>query len=196
MQHFGRWTKGYFAWRGTSDKPNENDAGDRQPRPRPGKVGLTRIHTSYISAELGVAAIWARLMNHATSATPRRTRPRSTAFAPLLVREGVTSYLEVGSKFGGSLWRAANALPKGSRIVSVDLPGGTKAWKESEASLKAASPPCGLAAMTPSHLGQQHRSGRHRAGQRRLALRRHASSTPTIGGIRPIPSRTACRPTS
>jgi len=60
-----------------------------------------------------------------------------TAFCDLLSREDVTSYLEIGSKFGGSLWRAANALPKGSRIVAVDLPGGTKAWKESEASLKA-----------------------------------------------------------
>lgn len=59
------------------------------------------------------------------------------AFCDLLKREGVTSYLEVGSKFGGSLWRAATALPVGSRIVAVDLPGGTKAWKESEASLKA-----------------------------------------------------------
>jgi cephalosporin hydroxylase len=59
------------------------------------------------------------------------------AFCALLASEGVTSYLEVGSKFGGSLWRVANALPKGSRIVAVDLPGGTKAWKESEASLKA-----------------------------------------------------------
>ncbi|MBZ9759483.1 class I SAM-dependent methyltransferase [Mesorhizobium sp. CA8] len=60
MQHFGRWTKGYFAWRGTSDKPTENDeeiaALDRDLKP----VGLVRIHTSYISAELGVAAIWAR----------------------------------------------------------------------------------------------------------------------------------------
>lgn len=59
-----------------------------------------------------------------------------TAFAALLTREGVGSYLEIGSKFGGSLWRAANALPKGSRIVSVDMPGGTKAWRDSEASLK------------------------------------------------------------
>lgn len=59
------------------------------------------------------------------------------AFAGLLAAEGVKSYLEVGSKFGGSLWRAATALPPGSRIVSVDLPGGTKAWRESEASLKA-----------------------------------------------------------
>lgn len=42
------------------------------------------------------------------------------AFAALLAREGVKSYLEIGSKFGGSLWRVANALPKGSRIVSLD----------------------------------------------------------------------------
>ena len=59
-----------------------------------------------------------------------------SAFSALLAREGVLSYLEIGSKFGGSLWRAANALPIGSRIVSVDMPGGTKAWKDSEASLK------------------------------------------------------------
>lgn len=60
MQYFGRWTKGYFGWRGTSDKPDENDHEienlDRDLKP----VGLGRIHTSYISTELGVAAIWAR----------------------------------------------------------------------------------------------------------------------------------------
>jgi len=58
--HFGRWTKGYFAWRATSDKPDENEAEmvalDRDLE----KAGLFRIHTSYISTELGVAAIWAR----------------------------------------------------------------------------------------------------------------------------------------
>jgi hypothetical protein len=31
------------------------------------------------------------------------------------------SYLEIGSKYGGSLWRVAKSLPHGSRIVSVDL---------------------------------------------------------------------------
>lgn len=60
MQYFGRWTKGYFGWRGTSDKPDENDQEienlDRDLK----AVGLVRIHTSYISTELGVAAIWAR----------------------------------------------------------------------------------------------------------------------------------------
>lgn len=53
-----------------------------------------------------------------------------------LVRDrGVRSYLEVGAKFGGTFRRVGNALPKGSRLVAVDLPGGTRAWKESEASL-------------------------------------------------------------
>ncbi len=60
MRYFGAWTRGYFGWRGTSDKPDENDreleALDRDL----GKVGLSRIQTSYISPELGVAAIWAR----------------------------------------------------------------------------------------------------------------------------------------
>lgn len=44
-------------------------------------------------------------------------------FGPLLdilKRENVTRFLEIGSRFGGSLWRIANVLPKGSLIVSVD----------------------------------------------------------------------------
>lgn len=61
MQHFGRWTKLYFGWRGTSDKPDENDeeiaALDRDMKP----IGMVRVHTSYISKELGVAAIWSRI---------------------------------------------------------------------------------------------------------------------------------------
>lgn len=44
----------------------------------------------------------------------------------ILMHEGVLSYLEIGSKFGGSLWKIANALPVGSRIVSLDLPWGDK----------------------------------------------------------------------
>lgn len=43
-------------------------------------------------------------------------------FVALLQSEGVKSYLEIGSRFGGSLWRIANALPHGSLVVSVDLP--------------------------------------------------------------------------
>jgi cephalosporin hydroxylase len=30
----------------------------------------------------------------------------------VLQREGVRSYLEIGSKFGGSLWRVANSMPR------------------------------------------------------------------------------------
>lgn len=54
----------------------------------------------------------------------------------ILSIENVKSYLEVGSKFGGSLWRVANRLPRGSRIVSVDLPHGDKSFKESQAPLE------------------------------------------------------------
>lgn len=57
-------------------------------------------------------------------------------FAQILKREGVRSYLEIGSKFGESLARVAKTLPVGSRVVSVDLPKGTKAWPESERALK------------------------------------------------------------
>lgn len=57
-------------------------------------------------------------------------------FAEILRAEGVRSYLEIGAKFGGSLGRVARVLPKGSRIVAVDLPKGTKAWRESEPLLK------------------------------------------------------------
>jgi SAM-dependent methyltransferase len=60
MQHFGDRTQGFFAWRGTSDKADENDAEMSQLDKDLGRSGLARIHTSYISAELGVAAIWAR----------------------------------------------------------------------------------------------------------------------------------------
>jgi cephalosporin hydroxylase len=56
-------------------------------------------------------------------------------YCDLLRSEEVSSYLEIGSKFGGSLWLAAQAMPKGSRIVAIDLPNGTKAWAESSKSL-------------------------------------------------------------
>lgn len=52
------------------------------------------------------------------------------SFIRLLQSEGVKSYLEIGCKFGGSLWPIANALPKGSRVVAVELPHGDKSFKE------------------------------------------------------------------
>lgn len=52
-------------------------------------------------------------------------------FLFLLRRERVTSYLEIGSKFGGLLWKVGNALPAKSRIVSIDLPWGDGSFKQS-----------------------------------------------------------------
>lgn len=48
------------------------------------------------------------------------------AFVALCKRENVRRYLEIGSKFGGSLWRVGKSLPLGSSIVSVDLPHGDR----------------------------------------------------------------------
>lgn len=59
-----------------------------------------------------------------------------TRFAEIVRDEGVTSYLEIGAKFGGSLWTVATALPHGSTVVAVDLPRGTRAWPQSEKSLR------------------------------------------------------------
>lgn len=58
-------------------------------------------------------------------------------FIELLKEEGVKSYLEIGSKHGGSLWRVARALPVGSKIVAVDLPHGDLSFKESQPHLEA-----------------------------------------------------------
>lgn len=56
-------------------------------------------------------------------------------FIDILQRENVRSFLEIGSKFGESLKRVALAMPRDSRIVAVDMPGGTRAWRESEKAL-------------------------------------------------------------
>lgn len=58
-------------------------------------------------------------------------------FTALLKSEGVRSYLEIGSKHGGSLWRVGCALPKGSRIVSIDLPHGDESFKVTKPNLEA-----------------------------------------------------------
>jgi ribosomal protein L11 methylase PrmA len=60
MVHFGRSTKRYFAWRATSDKPQENEQELEALDVDMETAGLQRIHTSYISRSLGVAAIWER----------------------------------------------------------------------------------------------------------------------------------------
>jgi len=58
------------------------------------------------------------------------------AFVELVREEMATSYLEIGAKFGGALWRIAEALRGNSNIVAVDLPYGTVKWEESRASLE------------------------------------------------------------
>lgn len=58
------------------------------------------------------------------------------AFVALLKQEGVSSYLEIGSKWGGSLWPVGSAMPPGSKIVAVDLPMGTVAWSQTQNSLR------------------------------------------------------------
>ena len=61
IRHLGWRTTRYFAWRGTSEQVADNElemvAIDRDLATH----GLKRIHTSYISESLGVAAIWARV---------------------------------------------------------------------------------------------------------------------------------------
>jgi len=44
------------------------------------------------------------------------------AFIDVIHELDVQSYLEIGSKFGGSLWRIGMAMPKGSACVFIDLP--------------------------------------------------------------------------
>jgi len=58
-------------------------------------------------------------------------------FQALMRVENVRSYLEIGSKNGGSLWRMAKKLDKGSRIVSVDLPHGDTSFKVTLPNLEA-----------------------------------------------------------
>ncbi len=61
MRFFGKSTKHYFAWRATSDKPQENEEEMVALDKDLGAAGLQRIQTSYISRTLGVAAIWGRV---------------------------------------------------------------------------------------------------------------------------------------
>ncbi len=58
MRGIAAKSKRYFAWRGTSEKRQENEIEMRQLDRD--LSGMNRIHTSYISQELGVAAIWSK----------------------------------------------------------------------------------------------------------------------------------------
>lgn len=45
-------------------------------------------------------------------------------FIRVLKSEQVKSYLEIGARYGASLWRVACSLPAGSRVVAVDMGTG------------------------------------------------------------------------
>ena len=60
-------------------------------------------------------------------------------FIELMLKHGVTSYLEIGAHHGDTLHQVGLRLPKGSRLVGVDLPGATAGgYVNSGRSLKAA----------------------------------------------------------
>lgn len=60
VRHLGNRTASYFGWRATSEKFSENETEMALLDRELGSVEMRRIHTSYISRSLGVAAIWAR----------------------------------------------------------------------------------------------------------------------------------------
>jgi predicted O-methyltransferase YrrM len=65
-----------------------------------------------------------------TDATLSQVDSELEGLIKILVDEKVTRFLEVGSRYGGSLWRIAKALPKGSIITSCDSGGGMGGNKE------------------------------------------------------------------
>jgi len=60
LRYFGDRCGTYFVWRATSDKPSENNEEMAWVDRELGTCGLSRIHTSLISEQLGLAAIWRR----------------------------------------------------------------------------------------------------------------------------------------
>lgn len=57
-------------------------------------------------------------------AKPLQVESELSQLVQLLQVEGVTSYLEIGSRYGGSLEIIMSGLPAGSRAMCIDLPGG------------------------------------------------------------------------
>ena len=57
-------------------------------------------------------------------------------FIAFIREANICSYLEIGCKFGGSLWSVAYAMPKRGRVVAVDLPHGHWGRSDSEAPLR------------------------------------------------------------
>lgn len=65
-----------------------------------------------------------------------QNRSELQSFIDCLKHNNVKNYLEIGCKFGGSLWLIGNSLPSGSKIVAVDLPRGDLSFKENEGHLR------------------------------------------------------------
>jgi len=82
---------------------------------------------------MAVAEITSRLYESEAMQHPREVE----RFLSLIARDPPSSYLEIGAKFGGMLWRVASVMRPHSRIVAIDLPRGTIRWDESEPSLLA-----------------------------------------------------------
>lgn len=59
-------------------------------------------------------------------------RSELDALISIFRNEGIGSYLEIGARMGGSLWPIATSLPEGSRVVAVDMGGGTKTVPDSK----------------------------------------------------------------
>lgn len=60
------------------------------------------------------------------------------ALLHIVRRENVRSVLEIGSRYGGTLWAIANAMPKGSKAVAIDPDEGQGSGKRgAAASLRA-----------------------------------------------------------
>lgn len=58
--YIGKLCDRYLGWRATSEKFEENEQEMKEMDAAMKVAGMRRIHTSYISKELGVAAIWGR----------------------------------------------------------------------------------------------------------------------------------------
>lgn len=68
---------------------------------------------------------------------PQQHLAELAEFVELLKAERIGSYLEIGCKFGGTLWAVTRIMPKGSRVVAVDLPNSHWGRSESGDSLVA-----------------------------------------------------------
>lgn len=67
---------------------------------------------------------------------PQQHLEELAEFVAFLKSEQITSYLEIGSKFGGCLWAVVQgAMPPKARVVAVDLPNSHWGRSESLSSL-------------------------------------------------------------